>query len=33
MDSENIKELIQKTNDISNYFKNDGKLIRPILIW
>ena len=33
MDNENKKDLRQKTNDISNYFKNDGKLIKPILIW
>ena len=34
-DNENKSELIEKTNDndISNYFKNDGKLIKPILIW
>ena len=33
LDNENKNELIKKTNDISNYFKNDGKLIKPILIW
>ena len=32
-DNENINQLIEKTNDINSYFKNDGKLIRPILIW
>ena len=27
-------ELIKNDNDdISNYFKNDGKLIKPVLIW
>ena len=35
MDNEDKKEIIEKTNDndINNYFKNDGKLIRPVLIW
>ena len=33
LDNENKNELIKKTNDISNYFKNDGKLIKPFLIW
>ena len=33
LDNEYKNELIKKTNDISNYFKNDGKLIRPVLIW
>ena len=33
LDNENKNELIKKTNDISNYFKNDGKLIKPISIW
>ena len=30
-----IELLIEKTNDndINDYFKNDGKLIKPILIW
>lgn len=31
-DIEDKNELIEK-NNISNYFNNDGKLIRPILIW
>ena len=30
---ENKNLLIEKKNDINDYFKNDGKLIRPILIW
>ena len=35
MDNEDKNEIIEKTtdNDINNYFKNDGKLIRPVLIW
>ena len=33
LDNENKNELIKKSNVISNYFKNDGKLIKPILIW
>ena len=34
-DNETKIELIEKTNDndINDYFKNDGKLIKPILIW
>ena len=34
-DNENKNELIEKTNDnyTNDYFKNDGKLIKPILIW
>ena len=32
-DKENKNESIEKTNNINSYFKNDGKLIRPILIW
>ena len=35
LDNETKIELIEKTNDnyINDYFKNDGKLIKPILIW
>ena len=35
MDIEDKNEKIVNTtdNDINNYFKNDGKLIRPVLIW
>ena len=33
--NENKNELLEKNNenDISNYFNNNGKLIKPILIW
>ena len=35
MDNEDKNEKLVNTtdNDINNYFKNDGKLIRPVLIW